>query len=148
MAHRTGRQRSGASGGFIASAVAAGVILAVTQGHGHGVISAVTTAAVHGGTLGCSGLEQLWEAAGGPPGSAATAASVAMAESSGQQDATDNDSNGSTDYGYWQINSVNGATSADYDPMTNARAAVKISQGGTDWTPWTTFNSGAYAGRC
>jgi Lysozyme like domain len=146
MAHRTGRRHSGASGGFVASAVAVGVILAAA--HSRGGIPGVTTAAVHGGTLGCSGLEQLWEAAGGPPSSAATAASVAMAESSGQQDATDNDSNGSTDYGYWQINSVNGATSADYDPMTNARAAVKISQGGTDWTPWTTFNSGASQGRC
>ena len=30
------------------------------------------------------------------------------------------------------------------DPIFNAKAAFAISKGGTDWTPWSTFTSGAY----
>ena len=30
----------------------------------------------------------------------------------------------------------------------NAKAAVIISDDGGNWTPWTTFTSGAYRGRC
>ncbi|MBV9382782.1 MAG: LysM peptidoglycan-binding domain-containing protein, partial [Streptosporangiaceae bacterium] len=40
------------------------------------------------GTLGCAALETLWERAGGPASHAALAASIAMAESSGNQYAT------------------------------------------------------------
>jgi len=29
-----------------------------------------------------------------------------------------------------------------------AKAAVSISGDGANWTPWTTFTSGAYQGRC
>ncbi len=46
-----------------------------------------------------------------------------------------------------QINSVHGSLST-FDAYGNARSAVLISRDGTDWTPWTTYNSGAYAGRC
>lgn len=95
------------------------------------------------GTLGCSGLEQLWIAAGGNPGVAVTAASIAMAESGGNQDALSS----TNDYGYWQINGSHGAL-ATFDPMGNAQAAIIISSDGTNWTPWTTYTSGAYAGRC
>ena len=35
-----------------------------------------------------------------------------------------------------------------YDPLGNAKAAVIISDDGTNWTPWTTYTSGAYLGRC
>ncbi len=125
--------------------MAAGLLLAAHNAHpSHG---ATLTAIVHGGTLGCSGLEQLWEQEGGSPGEAALAASVAMAESGGDPNATDNNSNGTTDRGYWQINSIWGGLST-YDPAGNARAAIQISHDGTDWSPWVTFNSGAYAGRC
>jgi len=71
------------------------------------------------------------------------AASIAMAESSGQQFATGTVG----ERGYWQINPNHGALST-YDPLGNAKAAVIISDDGTDWTPWTTFTSGAYIGRC
>jgi hypothetical protein len=30
------------------------------------------------------------------------------------------------------------------DPLYNAQAAWVISQGGTDWTPWSVFKSGTY----
>ena len=75
------------------------------------------------------------------------AAEIATAESGGQQYATDNDSNGTMDRGYWQINSIRGAQST-YDPAGNARAAVQISRDGTNWTPWVTYNTGAYQGQC
>lgn len=95
------------------------------------------------GTLGCSGLEQLWEAAGGSPGDAVLAASIAMAESSGNQYAT-----GSVgEKGYWQINPVNGSL-ATYDPLGNARAAVSLSGNGSNWSAWTTYTTGAYMGKC
>ena len=35
-----------------------------------------------------------------------------------------------------------------YNPLGNAKAAVVISDDGRNWTPWTTFTSGAYRGRC
>jgi LysM repeat protein len=95
------------------------------------------------GTLGCSGLEQLWEEAGGNPSEAFMAAEIAMAESGGYQYAH----SPTDDYGYWQINAVNGSL-ATYDAYGNARAAVIISHDGTDWYPWTTYTSGAYHGRC
>ncbi len=96
-----------------------------------------------GGTLSCRGLEELWEQAGGSRAQAVMAASIAMAESSGQQFAT----GGAGERGYWQIHPDHGPLST-YDPLGNARAAVIISANGTNWTPWTTFTSGAYHGRC
>ena len=62
-----------------------------------------------GGTLSCRGLEALWESAGGSSAAAFTAAEIAMAESSGRQYATLYNTNGTTDRGYWQINSVHGS---------------------------------------
>lgn len=96
-----------------------------------------------GGTLSCGGLERLWKSAGGAPGSAFIAAEIAMAESGGNQYAT----GPAGERGYWQINTDHGSLST-YDAYGNARAAVAISNDGTDWYPWTTFTSGAYAGRC
>ena len=99
------------------------------------------------GTLSCSGLEALWESAGGSSGTAFMAAEIARAESSGGQYATDNNTNGSTDRGSWQVNSSWGALST-YDAAGNARAAVQISHDGTDWSPWVTYQTGAYQGQC
>jgi LysM repeat protein len=95
------------------------------------------------GALGCSGLEQLWEEAGGNPADAFMAAEIAMAESGGNQYAL----SPTDDYGYWQINVSNGAL-ATFNAYGNARAAVIISQDGSNWNPWTTYTSGAYSGRC
>ncbi len=96
------------------------------------------------GTLDCSGLESLWDAAGGNPADAFTAAEIAMAESSGNQYAL----SPTGDYGYWQINAAAHGSMATYNPMGNAEAAVSISSDGTNWTPWTTYNTGAYIGQC
>lgn len=76
------------------------------------------------------------------------AVAVALAESSGVIDATHLNLDGSIDYGLWQINSVHVASGFSpvnaFDPVYNASWAWRISSGGTDWTPWTTYNSGAY----
>ena len=80
----------------------------------------VLTRATSGGTLDCPGLEHLWEQAGGSPSTAVLAASVAMAESSGQQAPPSNASsnyNGMTDVGYWQINAGIWPSLATTDPM-------------------------------
>jgi LysM repeat protein len=105
--------------------------------------AATTTTTNLSGTLSCSGLEALWVSAGGSAAAEVTAASIAMAESGGNQFATGTVG----ERGYWQINPVNGALST-YDPYGNARAAVTMSADGANWSPWTTYTSGAYAGRC
>ena len=96
-----------------------------------------------GGTLGCGGLASLWEAAGGAPGLAATMAGIAMAESGGRQYAA---GDGGASLGYWQIDG-DYSSLATYDPYGNARAAVII-EGENGLGAWSTYTSGAYAGRC
>ena len=96
------------------------------------------------GNLSCSGLEALWETAGGSRGEAFIAAEIAMAESGGRQFAH----SPTNDFGYWQINGVHGPAMATYDPIGNAKAAIAISDNGNNWGAWTTYTSGAYHGRC
>lgn len=91
-------------------------------------------------------LAQLWIEAGGNPALANTMAAIALAESSGRVDATNKNSNGTTDYGLWQINSSHTQFDSQRllsDPLYNAQAAVSVfkSQG---LTAWTTYTSGAY----
>jgi hypothetical protein len=137
----------------VAAAVVGGALLALAAHHGSAhtagrdVSAAAMSVAGGGGTLSCSGLEALWESAGGSRDEAFMAAEIATAESGGHQYATDDDGNGTVDRGYWQINSIWGAEST-YDPAGNARAAVLISDHGTNWTPWVTYNTGAYQGQC
>ena len=88
-------------------------------------------------------LKSLWTQHGGNPLYADLAAAVAIAESGGKSDATNTNTNGSVDRGLWQINSVHGGQST-FDPIANAKAAVKISSNGKNWSPWVTFNTGAY----
>lgn len=85
------------------------------------------------------------------------AAAIAMAESGGNPCAQGDphgpaDCSGpngtSTSFGLWQIHvpahPEYGDGSGLLDPDANADAAYKISSGGTNWTPWSTYNSGAY----
>ncbi len=74
------------------------------------------------------------------------AAAVAMAESGGYAMAVGDVTLGFS-IGLWQINlraHPEYAATSLYDPTANARAAFKISNHGTNWKPWTTFNNGAY----
>ncbi len=104
--------------------------------------SVVVQAAAQG-QYSCSGLEQIWEQAGGSPSHAFMAAEIAMAESGGNPNAI----SPTDDFGLWQINASNGAL-ATLNPFQNARSAVVMSDDGTNWGPWTTYTSGAYSGRC
>lgn len=89
-------------------------------------------------------LERLWVQAGGNATYAPMAAAVALAESGGNPNATNKNRNGSIDRGLWQINSVHGSQST-YNALANARGAVAISNGGTNWKPWCVAWSN---GRC
>lgn len=96
------------------------------------------------GTLSCSGLETLWDDAGGNPAHAFVAAEIAKAESGGRQYAA----SPTNDVGYWQINRTAHPGLATFDPLGNAKAAILLSDNGRDWSPWTTYTSGAYRGKC
>ena len=95
------------------------------------------------GYYNCSMLEHLWDSVGGNPAAAYVAAEIATAESGGNPRAI----SPTNDFGLWQINGTHGAL-ASLDPIANAKAAVIISGNGSNWSPWTTFTSGAYYGRC
>jgi hypothetical protein len=72
---------------------------------------------------------------------------VSLAESGGWTRARHINTDCSVDRGLWQINSYwhrevsNGQA---FKPRRAARAAYRISAGGSNWRPWTTYNNGAY----
>lgn len=80
-------------------------------------------------------VENLWIQAGGNPQSAAMAAAVADASSALNPDATQQNPDGTWSRGLWQISSANGALSST-DPKSNARAAILMSNNGSDWSQW------------
>lgn len=78
----------------------------------------------------------------------ATAVAIAMAESGGNSEATNDNANGSTDYGLWQINDK---AHPEYDkdrlkddPRYNARCMCEVSKHGANWKPWSVFKNGGY----
>jgi hypothetical protein len=88
-------------------------------------------------------------------GQLTTAVAVALAESSCNPGAVhdngvvcyNNSSLESLDRGLWQVNNCahpNVPDSCAYDAQCNANAAFSISASGTDWNPWSTYQSGAY----
>lgn len=88
------------------------------------------------------------QAAGFPPDQIVTATAVALAESGGETTATNRNSNGSTDYGLWQINTVHGALlnqGDKFNPLDNAKMALTVyARAGNQWTPWSVYKSGIY----
>jgi len=113
-----------------------------------------------GRTLSTAQLVALAKQAGFNEKNAVIAAAVAKAESGGD---SSNDTiksglyarTGETSYGLWQIN-MTGALGPErikqlglssykdlYDPVTNARAAFKLS-GGSNWSPWSAYNNGKH----
>lgn len=92
---------------------------------------------------------QLWSVVTGAGWSgqdALTAFAVALAESGGNPSATNKNTNGSTDYGLFQINSVHASLlqgKAWNDPAVNA-AMAKTLYDGQRFKPWVTYNTGAY----
>lgn len=100
-------------------------------------------------------LEGLWVNAGGSAATAPVAAAIAMAESGGNP-TSHNPRPPDDSYGLWQINmlgSMGPARRAQYglksntdlyDPATNARVAVIMSNKGANFRPWSTFTNGMY----
>jgi hypothetical protein len=94
-------------------------------------------------------LEQLWIQAGGPRGLAPLAAAIGEAESGGNSDALNpNDNNGTqSSFGIWQIsNGTHTPPSPNWsNPAVNAQLAVGKWRGaGQSFSPWGTYDSGAY----
>lgn len=98
-------------------------------------------------------VEDTWIKAGGNPQAAAMAAAVADASSGLNPDASVVNPDKTTSRGLWQISSSLGALSSA-DPMANARAAIQLSNNGTDWSNWCStwsdnncgLNKGTYLG--
>jgi hypothetical protein len=91
-------------------------------------------------------LVDLAKQAGFPAEVAPTMAAISLAESSGNPSATHRNTNSSTDYGLWQINSIHSQLLAGKnwsDPLVNAQMALSVyrQQG---LKAWSTYNSGAY----
>jgi len=94
--------------------------------------------------------------AGFDPASAVIAAAIALAESGGRPDAIGDVSLETATWGpsvgLMQIRTLKAQTGTGgtrditqlSDPMSNLVAAYSISGGGKDWSPWTTYNTGAY----
>lgn len=76
------------------------------------------------------------------------AVAIAHAESSVNPEATNRNTNGSTDYGLLQINSIHAAilASGDWrDPAANMRMGFAVwTQAGGSFEPWVTYWSGSY----
>lgn len=91
-----------------------------------------------------SQLQQLLQQAGLDQAKAAIGAAIALAESGGNPGAVGDQG---TSMGLWQIHlpaHPDVSQACALDPACAAAAAVRISQGGTNWNPWSTFTSGAY----
>lgn len=74
---------------------------------------------------------------------------IIQAESGGNPKAVNNsNSNGSSDYGLFQINTVHSELLKSNpwdDPAANARMAYQVwKDAGGKWTPWSTYSNGAY----
>jgi hypothetical protein len=135
-----------------ASAAAAGGGRAVHRPASIGPAAAEGTAAPHtvAQAVNCANPAK---AAGFPKDRAVTAVAVGMAESTCTASArasngpTSGCPNGSVDRGMWQINSCYHSEVSDtcaFNATCNAQAAYRISSSGTNWTPWSTYNNGAY----
>jgi hypothetical protein len=99
--------------------------------------------------LSVAALETLWVQNGGSQATAPQAAAVATAESSRVPDNTNVNTDGSVDYGLFQINTVqnpafagqvnpdNVEQSAIFIPNVNVADAESLSSGGANWGPWS-----------
>lgn len=112
-------------------------------GYGGMAGGTVGTPPAHSGFLWShSALMGLWVSAGGMPSQANNAACHAIQESSGNPSVTSGNPDGGVNVGLWQLDTRGkgaGYTIAQLqNPWTNARVAVKGSNGGRDWSAWAT----------
>jgi hypothetical protein len=107
-------------------------------------------------TLSYAQAYQLATSVGLGHSAAVTATAIAAAESGLRTDATGDvaleDRTWGPSLGLWQIRSLKAQSGTGQsrdatklkDPTFNARAMASISSGGTNFSPWSTYNSGAY----
>lgn len=109
--------------------------------------TAPTDTPTAGTRYGAGLIAQVAKAAGFAGEDLVTAVAIALGESGGQTDNTNKNTNGSTDYGLWQINSVHSAfdISKLFNPMYNAECAyVLYTNRGQKFTDWVVYKSGRY----
>jgi hypothetical protein len=114
------------------------------------VLIAVLLVHVTGGNLSASEIQNYAAAAGFTGDDLNTAVAIALAESSGDPHAIgDLQLTPGGSVGLWQINlkaHPEYSSQQLLDPQTNAVAAFAVyQQAGYSFSPWSTFNSGAYA---
>lgn len=97
-------------------------------------------------------IAQVAREGGFPESAIPMAVAIALAESSGNTNAHNpNRLTGDNSYGLWQINMLDrmgperrkqyGLSSNEelFNPVTNARVAARMSNGGKNWGPWSTY---------
>lgn len=133
---------TGKLGSILASVIDPGSLVETPSGgSGTGLITGLPTV----GTLTAAQIAGYAINAGFPASSIQIATAIALAESSGNTQATNYDTNGTVDLGLWQINSIHGYDSTKLlQPAYNAQAAYDISSGGVNWNPWSTYTNGRY----
>jgi hypothetical protein len=93
-------------------------------------------------------IRSLWTGNGGSPATAAVAAAIAEAESSGRTQVTSANPDGGTNVGLWQLDTKGAGAGHTVeqlqDPATNARVTIMKSANGTNWNAWETWHTGAY----
>lgn len=142
---RAPRTDAGGMGGFLGNLG----LQAATRGANRRLRRAARQGGVGGGGAASAGgefnkarLARLWIQAGGPPGVANIAAAVALAESGGNPGATGPlTSYGHRAAGLWQIHPPEPGS---YNPLTNARQAVRKYQAAGGWSPWEAYTNGNY----
>lgn len=106
--------------------------------------SAVAATSAPTGKLNANQMRGLLYAGGFRGAALDTAVAIGFAESKGITGATNRNTNGTIDRGFMQINSSHGALST-YNSIANAKAAYTIwKQAGGSFSPWSTFQNGAY----
>jgi hypothetical protein len=76
-----------------------------------------------------------------------TAVMVALAESGGNEFATNRNTNGTTDYGLWQINSIHtdALKLGNWQvPTDNAKMAYMVFKQRGSWSAWSAYNNNSY----
>jgi hypothetical protein len=98
------------------------------------------TVGIPAGIAAPSSLQSLWTSNGGASNTAAFAAAVAQAESSGSATVTSSNPDGGTNVGIWQLDTRGvgaGYTVAQLqNANTNARITVMATANGTNWSSW------------
>jgi hypothetical protein len=98
-------------------------------------------------------IQSTYNSSGGTPIGPPTyerALAIAYAESGLNETSIGHNANGSSDYGLFQINSSHFGENSAWNATTmlqagpNVSAAQQISNQWRNYTPWSTFNSGAY----